>query len=239
MTSLLSLYQSGKHAEAWRNIQDLGGKACQPPLREDVWAVANETMRRAQSNLIVIVSRLQDLKYEFSATPFEKPGDDAEQMIELLDSRLDGGLPISLRAWFHWVGAVDFMGRHSALCFIADQNAPCEEAHRLVLADPLVIAPIEKLVADFDDWEAGYWGDQAFTLELSPDDLHKANISGASYDMESRSPCGDAVFGDWHEVTFVEYLRAAFQWGGFPGWERYPDAPVEELNFLAKDLLPI
>jgi hypothetical protein len=67
--------------------------------------VANETMRRAQSNLIVIVSRFQDLKYEFSGIPFEKPGDDAEQMIELLDSRLDGGLPISLRACFHWVGA--------------------------------------------------------------------------------------------------------------------------------------
>jgi len=55
-------------------------------------------MRRAQSNLILIISRLQDLKYEFSATAFEKPGDDAEQMVELLDSRLDGGLPISLRA---------------------------------------------------------------------------------------------------------------------------------------------
>jgi len=132
------------------------------------------------------------------------------------------------------------MGRHSALCFIADQNAPSEEAHRLVFADPLVIAPIEKLVSDFDDWEAGYWGDQAFTLGLSPDDLHKANISGASYDVcLVGGPCGDAAFGDWHEVTFVEYLRSVFQWGGFPGWERYPDPPVEELNSLAKDLLPV
>jgi hypothetical protein len=189
MPSLLSLYQSGKHVEVWKSIQDLGGNACEQPFREDVWAVANETMRRSQSNLIVIVSRLQDLKYEFSATPFEKPGDDAEQMIELLNSKLDGGLPISLRAWFRWVGAVDLMGRHSALCFIADQNAPCEEAHRSVLADPLVIAPIEKLVSDFDDWEAGYWDDQAFILELSPDDLHKANISGASYDIELRNSC--------------------------------------------------
>src|SRR5438270_5716592 len=45
----------------------------------------------------------------------------------------------------------------------------------------------------------------------------------------------DGVFTDWHKTTFVNYLRIAFKWGGFPGWERYPSRPEKELAALAED----
>jgi hypothetical protein len=46
---------------------------------------------------------------------------------------------------------------------------------------------------------------------------------------------------EWHETTFLNYLRIAFRWGGFPGFERYPDElrPVEAIAYLTEGLLPI
>jgi hypothetical protein len=45
--------------------------------------------------------------------------------------------------------------------------------------------------------------------------------------------------GEAHKLTFVEYLRLSFQWGGFPGWEKYENRPEKELAFLREGLLPI
>ena len=40
------------------------------------------------------------------------------------------------------------------------------------------------------------------------------------------------------EITFVNYLRLCFRWGGFPGLEKQHSLTAEKLEFLAKDLLP-
>ena len=40
-------------------------------------------------------------------------------------------------------------------------------------------------------------------------------------------------------TTFVNYLRVAFEWGGFPGWAGDDGAPIEEINQLREGLLPI
>ena len=50
----------------------------------------------------------------------------------------------------------------------------------------------------------------------------------------------DAVLeSEPHNLTFVEYLRLSFQWGGFPGWEKYQNRPENELALLREGLLPI
>jgi len=33
-------------------------------------------------------------------------------------------------------------------------------------------------------------------------------------------------------LSFVNYLRTCFQWGGFPGWEQYQTRPDKELTYL-------
>jgi hypothetical protein len=38
---------------------------------------------------------------------------------------------------------------------------------------------------------------------------------------------------------FVDYLRLAFRWGGFPGWEHADNRPESELALLADGLLQI
>ena len=44
----------------------------------------------------------------------------------------------------------------------------------------------------------------------------KANVSGSVYFM--RLPNG-AADGQPHQTTFVDYLRTAFKWGGFAGFD--------------------
>jgi hypothetical protein len=52
-------------------------------------------------------------------------------------------------------------------------------------------------------------------------------------------PAADALLkGERHNTTFVGYLRLAFRWGGFPGWEGQPSRPERELAFLTVGIAP-
>lgn len=101
------------------------------------------------------------------------------------------------------------------------------------LPDPIVLMPLEELLSEIEGCaEEGYPGPVA----LAPDDLHKANISGATWDMELPCAGADAPFGRWPGL--VAYLRDACAWGGFPGWAREANPPREQIALLTKDLLP-
>ncbi len=104
---------------------------------------------------------------------------------------------------------------------------------RTLLADPLVVC------CTFEE-EGGEETEDDFPhfLTLSGDRKSKAGIySIECYSMEMPNPGADAPFGDWHKTSFVNYLRIAFRWGGFPGWERYPERPQKELAYLTDGLL--
>src|ERR1043165_9905765 len=61
-----------------------------------------------------------------------------------------------------------------------------------------------------------------FYGDLSPDDLHKDNISGGeAYGVALPCPSADFVFlEEPHNLLFVSYLRLSIlRWGGFPGLE--------------------
>ena len=49
----------------------------------------------------------------------------------------------------------------------------------------------------------------------------------------------EAVWSDMTALGAVDYLRIAFRWGGFPGWEGQQKRPEQELKFLTDGLLPI
>jgi hypothetical protein len=55
-------------------------------------------------------------------------------------------------------------------------------------------------------------------LDLASDYLHKANFSGgAPYGIELPDRGSDPIFvNEEHGLPFVDYLRLAFRWGGFP-----------------------
>ncbi len=64
--------------------------------------------------------------------------------------------------------------------------------------------------------------------------------SGSQYSIEMPYLSTDAPrLSQWHETTFVNYLRICFRWGGFPGWERIETRPEEDLAFLTEGLLSL
>jgi hypothetical protein len=84
----------------------------------------------------------------------------------------------------------------------------------------------------FEEWEDQQSGIDPelvdpFSLVLSPDHLHKANISGGGpYGIELPFLGVDPIFAnEAHGLPFVDYLRLCFRWAGFPRLERYTDRP--------------
>jgi len=83
-------------------------------------------------------------------------------------------------------------------------------------------------------------GEGEMRLELAPDAIFKAGEGGGGpYDMIVPNACADGIFGDCNERTFVNYLRNAFHWGGFPGWEDSKTPPLREIAALREGLLPL
>ena len=112
------------------------------------------------------------------------------------------------------------------------------QADEAGLPDPLVVYTIEELLYQLADREPDD-GEGTVELVIAPDDLHKADISGDAYYLRLPDARADFRFGDWHRGGFVDYLRAVFRWGGFPGWERAANPPRAEIAALTEGLLPI
>lgn len=120
------------------------------------------------------------------------------------------------------------------------------EPGKVVVSDPLVVEiEPERLLDDYLDWQEYEAEDNPgypYRFEFAPDSHHKSNQSGGGgYGLALPSPMADVIVEDeWHDTTFVNYLRICFQWGGFPGLEDYPDQRDEALlAHLKADLLPI
>ena len=116
-----------------------------------------------------------------------------------------------------------------------------EAGHPEVYADPLMVLPVLALLEEsMEDVNEG-----GSPLIVSYADAHKAEMPldygvDREYSIRYPNPAADAMIeGLWYQATFVGYLRKNFQWGGFPGWERYTDRPEKELAFLREGLLPI
>ncbi len=255
MPTFLSRYLAGEHERVWAELVALGPRVHEEPFAPDAHAVARATMHRAKENVRRIVARLGHIGYRFELSPLAGEGipnkevhvlpapDVGERIAEL--EATAGLLPLSLRAWYETVGSVNLMGRHP------DWNA-------WAYPDPLVVEGLEGWRFEYEDWldaraHAPDWT-RPFVLPIAPDFYHKAHVSGgAPYGMELPCQAADApLVEEWHETTFVDYLRICFRWGGFPGWampdeqwspspgwSTYEARPREHLAYLSRDLLPL
>jgi hypothetical protein len=151
---------------------------------------------------------------------------------------LAGPIPLSLRAWYETVGAVNLVG-----------TAP-EPWHLDEQADPLYVYPIEDALAEYAEWKVAHtaWvaGDETydpgpFRVPIAPDYLHKYHISGGMwYHIVLPNPAADAPLrAERHAAVFVEYLRICFRWGGLPGLDRAANVPASKMALLTRNLLPL
>ena len=233
--SYLERYRNEEYEQVWDDLQELGSLDSNAPYYAPARKVAVETMRRVRRNCELIISRLQEYAYVFgtypdgtrrpyTVEPHTPPSDEMRTDCDELES-IAGPLPLSLKVFWEQVGSVDLVGMHPLW---PDG------------LDPLVVYPPEGLFDLYDvDGDEEAEGATWFA-GLSPDDLHKDNISGGGpYGLYLPNPSADFEFKfERHDLFFVQYLRLAIlRWGGFPGLE-VRGAEFELLDSLAKGLEP-
>jgi hypothetical protein len=232
MPTYLARYQAGAYEQVWAELGALGGAVRQEPVLSDALAVARATMDRAGENIKRLVASLQELGYRFDypdeiITP---PHAGLLDPVEWLDHH-GGPLPLSLRAWYEVVGGVDLMGRHP------DWDARA--------ADPMVVFSVELAAQEFQDWRQ--WRDEEgmvaglFAITVAPDRLQKAGGEGnRPYQIQLPAAGADApLVAEGQAMTFVDYVRGCFRWGGFPGLAGVADPPRAQLAYLTRNLLPL
>ena len=238
----LDRYQAGECAEVWAELVSLGPEVRKPAYSRAAVAVGRETMRRARFNVDLLIQRLDALGYTFwtdrgrfrdhrlDPRVWEPPTSEAPRLLRALE-RKGLVLPLSKRIWLEEVGRVDLSGSHPELCFLDAHGAPA------VLADPLMVVPTADTLEDFVDL-----GDTE-GLFVGFDARGKAQIAGTdqidtAYAIALPNPAADApLLGTEPPVTFVEHLREAFAWAGFPGWAQQPHRPDRLLAQLREGLL--
>lgn len=243
MSSWQDRYARGDCAQVWAEMLGTGA-----PLRSDPngWAAARAvaalTMQPARENAERLIGVLRADGYLFDPgdgmVVFESPDPGIAGQLDELEAAM-GTLQLSLRAWYEHVGRLSLIGRHPAWNYD--------------YSDPLVVdAPVDYVLSEFGNWQTdrGTQYDQGeFTIDLSPDYLHKANVSGgAPYSMAVPNPAVDGLLlWERHQTTFVNYLRTCFAWAGLPGWDRGQhdrwaqpsEAVPAALAHWAAQLLPI
>jgi hypothetical protein len=144
-----------------------------------------------------------------------------------------GEMPMSLRIWYSSVGGVNLVGRHPEL---APPGVEC---------DPLFVAPLTAVVDACEAWQEDHAGAQErppFRMPISPPRSVKAGNRAEGDDYVVTLPNASldaAVENEVHGLNFVDYLRLAFEWAGFPGYADIPDKAPPLLSRLKESLLPI
>ncbi|MFN0022054.1 MAG: HEAT repeat domain-containing protein [Pirellulaceae bacterium] len=220
--NLLARYRRGDHVGVWtelRSHEALGGE-----LLEEARAVAQETMLRVSRNADRLAERLaasgwRPLYSELRA----KPVADDQEVMRRIEEISGAPLPVSLRAFWEVVGGINFVWDYNGGAAPGlGIDLPLDEM------DPLCVGAPGEVTYLFEEWEDQRSGvdpelADPFSLDLAPDYLHKANISGGGpYGIELPFLGADPVFAnEVHVLPFVDYLRLCFRWAGFPRLERH------------------
>jgi hypothetical protein len=237
----LERYHAGDRVQVWTEMTSLGPTVRDVDSFADAVEVAQETMRRARANVERLLELLPERGYEFEESElpvFTPPSGETATELDRLEERI-GRLPLALRCWFEEVGQVNLIGQHPEWDYD--------------YADPLVVmAPPEYVLSEYEAWEADRgadWDRGEFEVDIAPDYLHKADVSGGPpYSVAVPNEGADGLLlWERHQTTFANYLRICFRWGGFPGWDRGsldgwakpPTPPPSLLTELAESLLPI
>ena len=238
---LLARYLRGEHGPVWKELRS--HKALGGDLLEEAQAVAKETMRRVARNTDLLCERLAALGWRplYSDLRTNPRAEDREVM-RRIEAISGAPLPVSLRAFWETVGGINFVWDYqSGDAPGLGLSLPLDEM------DPLCVDAPEVVTHLFDEWEEQRSGidpelADPFDLDLAPDYLHKANISGGGpYGIELPFFGADPIFvNEAHELPFVDYLRLCFRWAGFPRLERHADrSDVREfLDVMRKGLEP-
>jgi hypothetical protein len=200
----LDRYLAGEHETVWEELVALGDRVREESLAADAWALALETMERVRRNLLALVDHMTAAGHEFTAPPRDKvvpfqlgrldllldrkpepwsPYRSPEAGLRHRVRRLEkdaGGLPFSLRAWYHAVGSIAL--------------------------DQLTVLPFSDVLRQWDNssFEVGVDGlPFVATISAYPDGrVHTITLPSLGMDAPLEGVSG--------RVLFVEHLRQSF-----------------------------
>lgn len=231
--------------EHWATQLALGPELLEHNTRFVALAFARKVMAFARRNVEVLAERLDHSGYQFrSHRPVEPPEPDVSLQVEEL-ARRGIYVPVALEAWLLEVGVVDFCGTHpewprTGYAGMNDTDAPEREPW---YTDPLVVVvSLQSILEDVENAEGPDESGSEYSIgvwiDIAPDVVHKANVSGGEPVMMSAvAPrFDDVLVGQAGSLTLLSYLRLAFDWGGFPGFEYIADAPTTMLADLRRNL---
>jgi hypothetical protein len=144
-----------------------------------------------------------------------------------------GEMPLSLRAWHATIGGVNLAGSHPE---IAPPGVEC---------DPLFVAPFQFVLDFCQAWAEEHIDEEdppPFQMPVSPHRTAKAggDVGAPLYVVTLPNTGLDAVLeNEGHGLHFVDYLRRAFEWGGFPGYADMPTKAPKLIASLKEGLLPL
>jgi hypothetical protein len=173
------------------------------------------------------------------------PGDEALEDIARIET-LTGPLPVLLRALLIGVGPVDLAGSFPAWDPPTYDFTDGFGDDRLVYSDPLNLFGAER-VAEFvavdTDLLIAATSDtpRRSSVPIANNRELGANVAGDFHVVALPVATADPVVGGVHghdAVHLLDWLRHAFDWGGFPGFADHPPPPAE-LEALRRDLLPL
>lgn len=243
--TLLRRYLTGEFDQVWREIRAY--PRIDGELRDEVMEVADATMRRVAQNADLIASRLQTVGWQAHSSSYQdlrtppRRGDEAvfARIVEISGAPI----PPTLLAFWRAVGGINWVWDYNSENPPPDLgfDLPSEEHDALCIFAPSVLTDL------FDEWiyqkaSIGPDAEHQLQIDLAPDYLHKANISGGSpYCILVPSFGADPLFSDErHGLPFLDYLRLAFRWAGFPGLDQHA-ARSDVQDFVVrfgKDLIP-
>lgn len=232
---LLDQYIAGAHRQVWSRLIAAREHVRAKPLLDDAQAVVRETMTVVRSNIEMLIDGLAKHGFQFGSypdgesvsgydAPLVPPSDNVDDLIADIERLVGGPVPLSLAGFWRVVGSVSLVGYHP--------NWPDN-------TDPLWVESPDVTIAEYPDWLDRRNSDPEepqFAAQIAPDVLHKDNVSGGlPYEIPLPNAAADAVLlNQGSNLHFVEYLRQALRWGGFPGYVDDPDAFPRWMGYLTE-----
>lgn len=256
MSGFYERYQQGFYQEVYDLLMAEGERVFEQALYEDALSVAREMMRRVRYNLEeLLIPRLKQIGYRFGDGSWDHPDNLSEEELRLIQQdepmllsptkdtpeiivaleQLVGTLPLTLKCWYEEIGAVNLLGAFPSSTPQSFGGSLYKRGYGL---DPLYTQSLIDVYEELRDFTDDEERQKGVLLPISPDKDFKYGYSGGgSYEIEVPCRAFDGLLlGEEHGITFVEYLRLCFRWGGFPGLENHSLLSTEEFNFLTKDL---
>jgi hypothetical protein len=228
-------YLAGDYVQVWKELCDLGGDVFEERICSDALLVCQEVVNRAHFNLRILHERLLNLGYEFAdpdAALVKANGDSIAQLGSVEEEF--GCLPLIASVWYRTIASLDFQQADEQLRYRGKEYPPPSisdvsglGSHPVLLVQsPGQATQQWRQMSEFNDEVLEREREQSRSLGgMSVYDRFLPLGSWASNCDPKSFPTGvraiDAsIYNDGAgDTLFVDALRHAFEWGGFPFWK--------------------